>query len=223
MNRHAPLYILLAAAIPAAAAGQVPDSAGEPPDSVVVADTLGPEDPIVVPVPDSVPDGPVTPRSAMFRSFLLPGWGQAEYDAHFRGTIYFAGFAANWFMNFRNAVRLSDARERLEIRRSQVETALIANSPNPDSMRAQIDSFPDVLETAVDEDELGGQLQGLVESRSQQREDWIAWSIFWLLASGIDAYVTGHLSDFPAAVEIEPNPDRSVELRIEVPLPRHRP
>ena len=202
-----PLPLLLALALlPAGASAQVPDSAGEAPDSAVIPDTLGVQDPTIVAVQDPVPDGPVTPRSAMFRSFLLPGWGQAEYDAYFRGSIYFAGFAGNWFMNFRNAVRLSDARERLEIRRSQIETALIANSPDPDSMRAQIDSFPNILETAVDEDELGGQLQGLVESRRQQREDWIAWSIFWLLA-----------------VEIEPNPDRSVELRLEVPLPRRRP
>lgn len=208
-----PLVILavLSAALPTGLTGQVPDS-------TAARDSLGPRQEAPM-ARDSALTPRTTPRSAMIRSFVLPGWGQARYDAYFRGSIYFAGWAGNWFMNFRTAARLGEARSGLQLRRDQIEAALIEGSPNPDSMRAQIDSFPDILDTAVENDAKGSELQGLVEARKDQREDWIAWSIFWLLASGIDAYVTGHLSDFPAEVDMRPNQDGSVSLRLEVPLP----
>jgi hypothetical protein len=213
-----PLLILLAlaAVLPPGIAGQVPDSAA-------ARDPVRPRQASVgVPVQDSALAPRATPRSAMIRSFALPGWGQAQYDAYFRGSIYFAGWAGNWFMLFRTSGRLGEARASLQLRRDQIETALIEGSPNPDSTRAQIDSFPEILEMAVDGDEKGRELQGLVQAREDQREDWIAWSLFWLLASGIDAYVTGHLSDFPAEVEMQPNRDGSVTLQLQVPLPARR-
>lgn len=198
-------------------------AAGQEPDSLR-ADSLRAVNAVVPPAPDSVEAAPTTPRGAMFRSFVLPGWGQAEYDAYFRGGIYFAGWAGNWLMNFRNAVRLDQARGRLGVRRQQIREGLIASSSDPDSMRAQLDSFPSILNQAVRQDELGNELRKIVSSREQQQEDWIAWSLFWLLASGVDAYVTAHLSDFPADIEIRPERDRSVSLRVGVPWPaRPRP
>ena len=58
-----------------------------------------------------------------------------------------------------------------------------------------------------------------MSARTQQREDWIAWSIFWILASGIDGFVTAHLADFPADIELSPERDRSLRLEVRVPLP----
>ena len=158
-----------------------------------------------------------SPGGALIRSMVLPGWGQAEFDAYFRGSIYFAGWAGNWYMNFRNAFRLDNARTRFDIRREQIEDQLIASSPDPDSMRAQLDSFPDILAGAVREDPLGNELRKLVDAREQQREDWIAWSLFWLLASGIDAFVTAHLHDFPADVELRPGRGQGASLRVGIP------
>lgn len=208
--------LVLVAALSTGVTAQVPDSAA-------ARDSLGRgQRPVLAPVQDSALSPRPTPRSALIRSFILPGWGQAQYDAYFRGSIYFAGWAGNWFMNFRTAARLGEARQSLQLRRDQIEAALIAGSPNPDSMQAQIDSFPEILDAAVENDAKGSSLQGLVQARKGQREDWIAWSIFWLLASGIDAYVTGHLSDFPAEVEMQPNQDGSVTLQLEVPFPVRR-
>ena len=208
---------LAAVAVLAATASMNPPLAAQVPDSLPV-DSVRPI-PRVPPAPARADTGaPVTPRGAMIRSMILPGWGQAQFDAYFRGGIYFAGWAGNWFMNFRNAYRLDNARTLLEVRTEQVEDQLIAASSNPDSLRAQIDSFPSILQSAVSEDSLGSRMQRLVRSREQQREDWIAWSMFWVLASGIDAYVTAHLADFPADVELRPSAGRAVSLSVSLPF-----
>lgn len=165
---------------------------------------------------------PFSPRGAFIRSLIIPGWGQAGFEAYTRGGIYFAGWAGNWYMNFRTITRLNEARNRLDLRTGQIRDSLIASAPDPDSMRAVLDTT-NILQTAVGEDPIGADLRGLVSSREQQREDWIAWSLFWILISGIDAYVTAHLADFPAGFDVEANADRSVSLRVDVPFPRRRP
>jgi hypothetical protein len=188
---------------------------GQDPDTLAV-DSVGAEE--ATTQADSAPAIRLSPGAAMIRSLILPGWGQAEFDSHFRGGVYFAGWAGNWYMIFRNAYRLDEARTRFDLRFDQLESALIAASPNPDSMRAQIDSFPNIMNTAVREDSLGNELRKLVNAREQQQEDWIAWSLFWVLASGIDAFVTAHLHDFPADVDLRPTGGRSVSLTVSVPV-----
>lgn len=221
MTRTAPLLLAL---LPVLAAGGL---AAQDPDTTVVDSAL--------PVPevrpraavgtpqDTATELPASPLGAMVRSMILPGWGQSKFDAYFRGGIYFAGWTGNWFMNFRNAYRLENVQARFDIRSDQVARQLIATSSNPDSMRAQIDSFPSLVEGAVREDSLGNELRKLVRARQQQQEDWIAWSVFWVLASGIDAYVTAHLADFPAEVQMHPGRNRSVTLRVGVPWPFAKP
>lgn len=203
---------------PAPAAAQVVDTLQTPVDSVVV---LPGADPAVVPAaPDTV--APITPGGAFIRSMAVPGWGQSAFGSYFRGGIYFAGWAANWFMIFRNDVRLDEARFRFDLRLDQLEAMMLEASPNPDSLRAAMERDPSILEAAVDADvgpgSTGRNLRNVVNSREQQREDWIAWSIFWVLASGIDGYVTGHLSDFPADIDVRRNPDRSVSMGLRVPM-----
>jgi Family of unknown function (DUF5683) len=216
------LCAALAGATPLSA--QEPDTARPAVDSVIVA----PDVPVTaVPVEgDTTPRQPMSPRGAFIRSMILPGWGQAAFDHHFRGGVYFAGWAGNWFMNFRNAVRLDDARSRFELRESQLRDSLIFSPPapgappNPDSMRAVLDSTNLLDETVRNDTGTGGadDLRKLVRAREQQREDWIAWTIFWILASGVDGYVTAHLSDFPATIDVDPGRDGSLTLRVEVPF-----
>jgi hypothetical protein len=223
-----PSQILLTLALIAATAGalsaQVPDTLPPPlPDTVPVPlpDTV----PVVPTVPAGIVEeerGPITPGGAFLRSLVVPGWGQSAFGAYTRGGIYFSGWTANWFMNVKNQVRLGEARNRLDLRTAQIRAALIAESPNPDSMMAVLDTTS-ILPDSVRADAIGSGLHDLVRSREQQREDWIAWSIFWLLASGIDAFVTAHLSDFPAVIELEPRLEGGVSLRVEVPFPRRRP
>jgi hypothetical protein len=216
--------VTLCAGAPVAAHAQITDTTQVPVDSVIV--TPGARPVISAATPDSAL-APMTPRGAFIRSMVVPGWGQAAFDRPVRGGVYFAGWAANWFMIFRNQVRLDEARSRFDQRVEQIEAQLIAESPNPDSLRAVLDSVPSLLEAAVRADEglgdTGNSLRKLVRGREQQREDWIAWSIFWMLASGVDAYVTAHLSDFPADIDIRRNPDRSLSLGLQLPLPRSRP
>lgn len=173
-------------------------------------------------VADTVPDTVARlpgPGGAFVRSLIIPGWGQSEFGAYTRGGVYYAGWTANWFMNVKNHVRLSEARTRLDLRTAQIRAMLIAEAPDPDSMRAVLDTT-NVLQETVREDAIGADIRDLIRSREQQREDWIAWSLFWLLASGIDAFVTAHLHEFPAVIDVEPNPDRSVSVRVDVPFPR---
>lgn len=226
MTRALAVALLLAALAPTTAAGQVPDSL-PPVDTVPsVLDAVPPVVDAVRPIHGPAAQRadtaalPITPAGAFVRSVILPGWGQARFESYFRGGIYYAGWVGNWFMFFRNQYRLESARTRFDLRADQLEAALVATSSNPDSLQAQIDSFPSILQPVIEEDSLGNDLRKLVRAREEQREDWIAWSLFWLLASGIDAYVTAHLADFPAAIELRPNQDRSLTLRFEVPFRR---
>lgn len=202
--------------------GQIADTARVTVDSVVVTPEAEP-----TLVDDSTVSLPISPQGALLRSFALPGWGQTAFESYVRGGVYFAGWAANWFMIFRTQVRLTEARDKFDQRVAAIRTGLIENAPNPDSMAAFLDTVPSFLDEAVEADtgpgNTGESLGNLVDSREQQREDWIAWSIFWVLASGLDAFVTAHLADFPAGIEVEPGPERAVSLRFEVPLPSGRP
>lgn len=220
MRLRLPLAAVAVAVIGAPAAAQVTDTSRTPVDTVVV--TPGADPTVVDAAADSV-RAPMSPRGAFIRSLVIPGWGQVAFDAHVRASIYFTGWVGNWYMNIRNYRRLGDVRDEYEIRREEIRDSLVAELP--DSLQDEgVDEFE--LDQAVRQDTASGggnELRKLVRAREQQREDWIAWSIFWLLASGIDAYVTAHLSDFPAAIEVRPNRDRSVSIRLEVPLPRKRP
>ncbi len=208
--------LLLVTAVPLRA--QVGDTTQVPVDSVIVT----PKAKVAVEAAaDTV--RPMAPRDAMIRSMIVPGWGQAAFGSYFRGGIYFAGWAGNWYMDFRNVVRVHSAEQRFDRRRTEITDALVASSPNPDSMQAQIDSFPALVDSAVRADSAGNDLRKLVRGRKQQRQDWIAWSIFWLLASGVDAYVNAHLSDFPAAIDVEPAGYRAASLGLRITLPPRRP
>ena len=203
------LLTVLAVLVPVGLTAQIPDT--------LVVDTaiVDRVAPIGMPPPDT--GLPASPAGAMIRSMVLPGWGQAKFEGYFRGGVYFTGWVGNWYMIFRNAYRLENVENRYDIRREQVAEQLIANASDPDSMAAQLDSFPTLLDGVIREDSLGNELRKLVRAREQQQEDWIAWSLFWVLASGIDAYVTAHLADFPAEIELRSNRDRSVSVELTVP------
>lgn len=61
---------------------------------------------------------------------------------------------------------------------------------------------------------------GLVRDRKAQVEDWVTLSLFWLLFSGADAYVSAHLRDFDAHVGVIPTPEGGAQLQLTVPTGR---
>ncbi len=57
---------------------------------------------------DSLP--PVSPFTALLRSLILPGWGQASVGRPERGAIYFGAASAAMLMVFRSQARLNAAK-----------------------------------------------------------------------------------------------------------------
>lgn len=188
-----------------------PVHAQQPPDTMLAAldsaraDTLG-----------------TSPRTAMMRSWLVPGWGQASVGAYGRGGFFVAAQGASWYMLLKTLGRLAEARA--------VETARVTWVS--DSLRAVIFADPDgagadladpiAFQQAVDEEPRVASARGLVEARKQQRQDWIAGTLFLTLISGVDAFVAAHLSDAPVSLEAAVAPDGAVRVGVRLPADRRR-
>jgi hypothetical protein len=88
--------LLFATLLPGAARAQTPEQPPVAPDTTgIVADTLP----------------PVSPVGALFRSLVLPGWGQTAVHRPARGGVYFAAETASLFMVFKSHAKLSAARK----------------------------------------------------------------------------------------------------------------
>jgi hypothetical protein len=110
---------------------------------------------------------PIRPKTALFRSLLVPGWGQASLDRGTAGATYFAIEAGSIAM-------LIFAKKELVV-----------------AKRAARDS------TFLNDSTLGPppELGGRVRVRSQQVQDWAALIFFNHLFSAADAFVSAHLWD----------------------------
>ncbi|HEU4452150.1 MAG TPA: DUF5683 domain-containing protein, partial [Longimicrobium sp.] len=90
-----PAALLLALVLTARpAATQVTQGARGPADSVAAEDST-----------------PYSASSALIRSLILPGWGQAYVGAHGRGALYFALEGGSLWMLYKSSRALADARE----------------------------------------------------------------------------------------------------------------
>lgn len=162
-------------------------------------------DTAAAPAPAPAPDYP-SPSGAMLRSFVLPGWGQAAYGQYLRGGIYLAGHVGNSFMILKTFGKLREANDIEDARAAEVRrVALEQDVTDPDSIRARVNADPGVRS-----------IRNLISSREEQREDWIAFGLFWLLISGADAFVTGHLADFPADIAATAE-HRRLLIQVSVP------
>ncbi|HUG35460.1 MAG TPA: hypothetical protein VML54_00825 [Candidatus Limnocylindrales bacterium] len=153
----------------------------------------------------------VSPRGALIRAMLVPGWGHVSIGSHTRGGFYFALEAATAYTFVRTQIRLNEARERAELRESIVLTRLAAEGV--------VDATE--VQARLEADEPLQGLQALVDSREGQQEDLIAWSIFLVFLTGADAYVSAHLSGFPTPIEMDAaaTPDGRAEVMLRIPLP----
>lgn len=163
-----------------------------------------------------------SPGGAFLRSVLIPGWGQAVYGSYFRGGVYFAAEAGSWFMLLKTLAKLGEAREIESWRVGAVRDSLMATIAADEELAERLSREPGGIEGAVareiDEHPNVVAIRKLVDARKEQREDWIVLTLFWMLASGVDAYVTAHLSDFPAKVTAEPRADGSYDFGLSIPV-----
>ena len=153
-------------------------------------------------------EGRPSARGAMLRSFVLPGWGQASYDRWVRAGVYFTGHVGNGYMIYKTLTSLGEAQDRedewVDFVTDSIETA--GEVPS-DSIDFYVDADPRVRHA-----------RNLVSSREDQREDWIALGVFWVLISGIDAYVTAQLADFPASIGAIIDDQRRIGVMVTVPV-----
>lgn len=152
----------------------------------------------------------VSPGGAFLRSMLIPGWGQAAVGSYGRGGFYFLTEAASVWMILKTSSRRGSARRQLSLQMAEAERRLMSQGI----------SDPDSLAIGVAEDDAVLAAQNLVDTRSQQLEDWAAFGVFMLLVGGADAFVAAHLSDFPIPLEVDlqGTPDQGVEVRFSLPL-----
>ena len=55
-----------------------------------------------------------------------------------------------------------------------------------------------------------------VKSHTQEQQDWVTLLVFNHLMAGAEAYVSAHLWDFPAGLELQRMPDGSTNLGVRV-------
>ena len=157
--------------------------------------------------PDSVTG--IQPSGAFLRGAIVPGWGHAATGAVTRGAFYFSMEALSGWMVYKTHQRLGVARRQASIWEQQVTADLAA----------QDITDPDQIEAALQQHEHVSFYRGRVNARTEQREDWLAVALFTLLLSGVDAFVSAHLKEFPEPLTIEGDPTSgAIEFSVKVPL-----
>ena len=173
------------------------------PDTVVV-------DPVAA--ADSLAAGAtsaISPSGAFLRGALIPGWGHTATGSLTRGAFYFSVEALAGWMVFKTQRRLGVAQDQAALWEERVTAELMAQG---------ITEF-EALDAALQDNEQVARFRGLVDARKEQREDWLAVAIFTLLLSGVDAFVSAHLGDFPEPLTVEGDPGGgTVELAFRVPV-----
>jgi hypothetical protein len=165
----------------------------------------------------------ISPRGAMLRSFLIPGWGQGSVGSYRRGAILFSLRVGAGYMLFKTIGRLNEARQIAargeRMARDSLDTLAAVDErawhiladdrglSNPETYATAVDSFPGLANA-----------RALVRAREQQRQDWITTFIVVTLLDGIDAYVNAQFDDFPVSIDTRPAPGGGASLRVTVPL-----
>ena len=112
------------------------------------------------PAPDSLALR-TSPMNAFWRSFLLPGWGQAKLGRKLTAGIFVAWEGTTLGMS------LKTRRELAYLRRTNSERA---------------------------------------DDKRREHEDWLVLLAFNHLLAGLEAYVSGHLTDFPGDLRFQAVP-----------------
>jgi hypothetical protein len=150
--------VLLLVAAPAVAPVAAQDSAAVRPPGAEAQDTTGVAH--ATTAADSLALR-TSPMNAFWRSFLLPGWGQAKLGRKLTGGIFIAWEGTTLAMSLKTRHELAYLRR--------------TNS-------------------------------GRADDKRREHEDWLVLLGFNHLFAGLEAYVSGHLSDFPGDLRIEAVP-----------------
>lgn len=158
-------------------------------------------------VADSVAAG-LSPSGAFIRSALIPGWGHVATGSLTRGAFYFGWEALTGWMIFKSHRRAGTAQQRLALWEDRLTAELLRAGTPPESIESRLEADAETL-----------RLRELADARKEQREDWLALGIFTLLLSGVDAFVSTHLQDFPEPLTVEGDPlTGAVEVSFRIPL-----
>lgn len=169
---------------------------------------------------DTVRSG-ISPGSAFFRSVLIPGWGQFSAGAKTRGVIFVTLQASSYYMLGKTLSKIADAGE-VQDERIAMESDSLRVKMAADTVLNRKLSEPEAFDSAVNATASVVDIQKLIDSRKEQRQDWIAYTIFLTLASGVDAFVAAHLSDFPATITTRPAPTGGMNIQVGIPFPRRQ-
>ncbi len=205
----APLLLAVGLLAVGPLAGQTGDELHPEVSSPLIVDTI----PLLEePQPELGEVPQVTPGGAFVRSMALPGWGHAATGAHFRGAFYVsAQSGAVWMLSKSLAAHREARRFRSQELRAVRESLQASGISDPDSLRVLANGDPRVEEW----DEL-------IESRSNQVEDWVAASLFILLLQATDAFVAAHLMDHPEplTMTVAPHPTGGWDVGVRWPTSR---
>lgn len=171
-------------------------------------------------VEDTARDG-ISPGTAFFRSVLIPGWGQFSTGAKTRGAIFITLQASSYFMLGKTLSKIADAREVKDERIAFESDSLRVKMAADTALNRKL-SEPEAFDSAVNATASVIDIDKLIDSRKEQRQDWIAYTIFLTLASGVDAFVAAHLSDFPATITTRPAPTGGMNIQVGIPFPRRQ-
>ncbi len=156
---------------------------------------------------DSVPER-LSPSGAFLRSAIIPGWGHVETGSATRGAFYFGWESLTGWMIYKSHRRLGAARRQVTLWEDRVTARLVREGVPPESIESRLEDHSEII-----------RLRGLVDARVEQREDWAALGIFILVLSGVDAFVSAHLRDFPEPLTVEGDPmTGTVEVSFNLPL-----
>ena len=179
--------------------------AGKPVEAQEVTGETAAQDSVAV--PDSLSPR-TSPAGAFLRGSLIPGWGHAASGSLTRGAFYFGIEAAAGWMVFKTWRKLGVARDQVALWEEKVTARLMSEGiTEQEDIDAQLEQHEEVA-----------RLRGLVDSRTEQREDWAAVALFFLLISGVDAFVSAHLQDFPEPLTVEGDPGGTISVTIRVPV-----
>jgi hypothetical protein len=163
----------------------------------------------------------LSPRGAFIRSLIIPGLGQWSVGAKTRAGVFFTLQSASYYMLGKTLRKLSYAHDVESDLIDQVSDSLRAEMAEDTALNRML-SDPDSFKIAVDESAPVLDIRRLIGSREEQRQDWIAYTIFLTLASGVDAFVAAHLADFPATISTRPGPAGGMNIQLSVPIPRRQ-
>lgn len=171
-----------------------------------------------MPVADTIPDEAPIPRGAFIRAMIVPGWGHLYIDEPRRALIYGTLQTTSLAMLVKSLADLGDARDHYDPLDRLARDSLAAAMAEDTVLARQL-SDPERFDEARLTYPGLDQARKLVRAREEHRQDWIVYSLFFTFMAGVDAYVTGHLKDFPADLSVVPLRDGGVRLGMRIPMP----